>query len=40
MPKVTRTKRGKFQYRSKAGKAVGKPKSTRKAARRVGRKKK
>ncbi len=35
MPKVTKTRSGKFQYRTKGGKAVGKPKRTRKAARRT-----
>ena len=39
MPKITKTKTGKFQYRTKGGKKVGTPKKTRAAAARVTKRK-
>lgn len=37
-PKVTKTKGGKFQYRTRAGKAIGRTKKTKAAAAKVGAK--
>ena len=40
MPRTTKTKSGKFQYRTKTGRKVGAPKKTRAAAKKVTRRKK
>jgi len=40
MPKVTKTRTGRFQYRTKGGKKVGSAKKTRAAAKRVTKRRK